>query len=148
MKQAPRILVLNGPNLNMLGTREPEIYGRDTLADIEKLCRTKGKELGLAIDCAQSNCEGELVELIQKSCKTYKGIVINAAAYSHTSVAIYDALKLTGLPIIEVHISNVFSRESFRHYSYISGIAKGVICGFGTRGYAHALSEMKEILRK
>ncbi|MDD3287692.1 MAG: type II 3-dehydroquinate dehydratase [Alphaproteobacteria bacterium] len=147
MKQAPRILVLNGPNLNLLGVREPDIYGSQTLADVGKRCRDVAKTLGLAVDCKQSNCEGELVEWIQKSRKTHSGIVINAAAYSHTSVAIMDALKLSDLPIIEVHISNVHAREEFRHYSYVSAIADGVICGLGIEGYEYAIQHLSKLIK-
>jgi 3-dehydroquinate dehydratase-2 len=141
-----RILVLNGPNLNLLGTREPEIYGHETLADIEVLCREKGDELGLDIDFRQSNHEGELVELIQQAKDKYAGIAINAAAYSHTSVAIHDALKFTGLPIAEIHISDPKKREEFRHFSYIEGLASVYIAGKGAAGYGEALEELAKIL--
>lgn len=147
MKKNPQILVLNGPNLNMLGVREPEIYGHATLSDVEKLCRKTAEDLGFSVDLWQSNIEGELVSWIQQSRNKYKGIVINAGAYSHTSVAILDALKLAELPVIEVHISNVFMREDFRHHSYISLAATGVICGFGINGYAHALRGMADLLK-
>jgi 3-dehydroquinate dehydratase-2 len=136
------ILVLNGPNLNMLGKREPELYGSATLADIDALCAKTARELGAEVTCRQSNHEGELVTWIQGSIGSMDGIVINAGAYTHTSVAIHDALKLTGLPLIEVHISNVFAREKFRHRSYISSIALGVICGLGIEGYALALRRL------
>ena len=136
---AKRVLVLNGPNLNMLGTREPEIYGAETLQDVEALCRRTGDEFGLAVDFRQSNHEGELVIWIQEARTTADAILINPAAYSHTSVAIYDALKSAGLPVAEVHISNIHQRESFRHHSYVSAVAFGVICGFGSLGYKLAL---------
>lgn len=140
MSKKPRILVLNGPNLNMLGVREPAIYGSLTLSAIETLCVKTADEIGLSIDFRQSNHEGELVEWIQETItKSFDGIVINAAAYTHTSVAIMDALKMTDVPIVEVHISNIFAREAFRHHSTISPIAMGVICGFGAEGYAFAL---------
>lgn len=141
-----KILVLNGPNLNMLGTREPEIYGRESLSDIEDLCAKTAKSLKMQVECLQSNYEGELVTLIQKSIGQYDGIIINAAAYTHTSIAIYDALKLCGLPVIEVHLSNIYARDTFRHKSYISPLAKGVLCGFGVMGYSLALQAMKNEL--
>jgi 3-dehydroquinate dehydratase-2 len=133
------ILIINGPNLNLLGTREPEIYGKETLADVQKSCEKTAKELGLKCDFRQSNDEGELVTWIQESRNKFKGIIINAGAYTHTSIAIRDALIATNLPIIEVHISNIFKREEFRHHSYISDIAQGMICGLGTGGYDLAL---------
>lgn len=139
-KSAQRpVLIVNGPNLNMLGTRQPEIYGKETLADIERACRTEAKALGLKIDFRQSNIEGELVGLIQQARSANSAIVINAGAYTHTSVAILDALTLAELPVIEVHLSNIFRRESFRHHSYVSLAAQGVICGLGSQGYLLAL---------
>jgi 3-dehydroquinate dehydratase-2 len=143
---APVILVLNGPNLNMLGVRQPEIYGRTTLGDIEALCREKAEELGVELDFRQSNDEGELVEWIQEARDNADGIVINAAAYTHTSVAILDALKLSELPVIEVHISNIHAREAFRHHSYISAAATGVIVGLGPAGYVYAIDALAAIL--
>ncbi len=140
------ILILNGPNLNMLGVRQPEIYGSDTLADIEARCRAHAKTLELGIDFHQSNVEGELVTWIQDARTTHQGVVINAAAFTHTSVALLDALSLLDAPVIEVHLSNVFARESFRHHSYISPVAAGVICGFGWRSYTLALDAIKDIL--
>jgi 3-dehydroquinate dehydratase-2 len=134
-----RILVLNGPNLNMLGTREPEIYGRETLADIEARVRARAAALGLELDFAQSNSEGELVTLIQKAKGRSDLIVINAGAYTHTSIALYDALKAVALPTIELHVSNPHMREEFRHVSYISKAATGVIAGFGPAGYEMAV---------
>ncbi len=139
-------MILNGPNLNMLGTREPEVYGSETLENIEKKCHSTAKALGMTVEFMQSNYEGELVTLIQKSMGQYEGIIINAAAYTHTSVAIHDALKAVGLPVIEVHLSNVYAREEFRHKSMISSIAKGVLCGFGSLGYSLGLTAMKDIL--
>ncbi|HHY48259.1 MAG TPA: type II 3-dehydroquinate dehydratase [Alphaproteobacteria bacterium] len=143
---AKRVLVLNGPNLNMLGVREPATYGSQTLADIEKLCKTEGKKLGLTVTCRQSNHEGELVEWIQQALGTADAIVINPAAYSHTSVAIHDALRAVGLPVIEVHLSNIHAREPFRHHSYVSPVAMAVICGLGATGYKLALSALAEKL--
>lgn len=140
------ILILNGPNLNMLGVREPEIYGPDMLTDIEARCRAHAKSLGLNIDFKQSNIEGELVTWIQDSRTTHQGVVINAAAFTHTSVALLDALSLLNTPVIEVHLSNVFAREAFRHHSYISPVAAGVICGFGWRSYTLALDAINDIL--
>lgn len=144
----PSILILNGPNLNMLGTRQPEVYGHATLADLEALCLKTASELGVTIDFRQSNHEGELVTWIQQSRSKHQGIVINAGAYSHTSVAILDALHAVGLPVIEVHISNIFAREAFRHHTYISSMAKGVICGLGFDGYRHALHSMAGLVTK
>lgn len=140
------ILILNGPNLNMLGLREPQIYGASTLADLEALCRTTAQELGIRVECRQSNDEGELVTWIQQARTTHAGIIINAGGYSHTSVAILDALLATEKPIIEVHVSNIFRREDFRHHSLVSQAAKGIICGLGLEGYALALHAMAKIL--
>ena len=143
---AKHVLVLNGPNLNMLGKREPGIYGAQTLADVESICRAAGDEFGLSIDFRQSNHEGELVAWIQETLGTADGILINPGAYSHTSVAIYDALRAVALPVAEVHISNIHQREAFRHHSYVSAVAFGVICGFGTLGYRLALEAMAQKL--
>ncbi|HYH17423.1 MAG TPA: type II 3-dehydroquinate dehydratase [Azospirillum sp.] len=140
------VLVLNGPNLNMLGVREPHIYGSLTLDDLESSCQERAEQLGLVIDFRQSNHEGELVSWIQQARTEHDGIVINAGAYTHTSVAIMDALILSELPVIEVHLSNIFKRESFRHHSYISPVAKGMICGFGPHGYLLALEALAQIL--
>jgi 3-dehydroquinate dehydratase-2 len=140
------ILVLNGPNLNMLGSREPEIYGSETLSDIQAICEAKAAEKGMSVDFRQSNDEGELVSWIQQAKQSFKGIVINPAAYTHTSIAIYDALLICEIPVIEVHISNIHQREEFRHSSYVSKVAKGVICGFGSYGYALAMDAMANIL--
>lgn len=140
------IFVLNGPNLNMLGTRNPEVYGRETLADVEKLCRASAGDLGLEIDFRQSNDEGKLVDWIQEARAGASGIVINPAAYSHSSVAIHDALEAFDGPIVEVHISNIHARETFRHFSYVSLVANGVIAGCGTQGYALALERVAKLI--
>jgi len=141
-----RILVLNGPNLNMLGIREPKTYGSQTLADIEAMCVSEGKRLKLAVECKQSNREGELCEWIQAAYGKKDGIVINPAGYSHTSVAIRDALSAVAIPTIEVHLSNIHAREEFRHFSYVSAVAVGVICGLGATGYRLALEALAERL--
>ncbi len=141
---AKRVLVLNGPNLNMLGVREPQTYGAATLADIEAMCRNEAQRLGLGIECRQSNHEGELVTWIQQALGTFDGLVINAGAYSHTSIAIHDALRAVALPVIEVHLSNIYAREPFRHHSHVSAVAKGVICGLGPAGYKLALHALAD----
>jgi 3-dehydroquinate dehydratase II len=146
VNERPEILILNGPNLNMLGVREPQIYGRETLGDIEEMCIAHADALGLDTDFRQSNVEGELVTMIQASRDTAAGIIINGAAYTHTSVAIQDALKLSDLPVIEVHLSNVHQREPFRHHSYISAVAKGIIVGFGSQVYTLALDAMARLI--
>ena len=143
---AKPIYVLNGPNLNMLGTREPEIYGSQTLDDISRMSEDHARTLGLEISFRQSNHEGELVEWIQEARGKGSAIILNAGAYTHTSVAIHDALISAELPVIELHLSNVFAREPFRHHSYISSIAQGVICGFGAMGYRLALEAICDIL--
>ena len=143
---AKRVLVLNGPNLNMLGTREPATYGTETLADIEKMVKAEGKALGLTVTARQSNHEGELVTWIQEALGKFEAIVINPAAYSHTSVAIHDALRAVGLPVVEVHLSNIHAREPFRHHSFVSSVAMGVICGLGAAGYRLALRALAEKL--
>jgi 3-dehydroquinate dehydratase II len=142
---APTVLVLNGPNLNLLGTREPQVYGAQTLADVEKICQDACAAHGFALDFRQSNHEGELVDWLHEAgaaqaAGTLAGVVFNAGAYTHTSVALHDAIKGTGLRLIELHISNVHAREAFRHHSYISPVAKGVMAGFGVQGYALAIS--------
>ncbi len=147
MAKLPTVVVLNGPNLNMLGKREPNIYGRDTLADVEKSCRAHAKTLGLALDFRQSNHEGELVGWIQDARGKAAGIVINAAALTHTSVALLDALQAAEVPTIEVHLSNIYRREPFRHHSYISRAAVGVICGLGPRGYLMALDALAGMIK-
>lgn len=136
---AHHILVLNGPNLNLLGTREPVVYGHTTLADVEAMVAAEAKTLGLTNDFRQSNHEGELVDWIQQARDVAGAIVINAGAYTHTSVAIHDALRAYGGPVWEVHLSNIYKREPFRQHSYISPLAEGVICGLGARGYLAAL---------
>ena len=146
MSDSPEILVLNGPNLNMLGVREPDIYGYETLADIEDLCNDRARSLGLTIDFRQSNFEGELVTIIQKSRDTAAGIIINGAGYTHTSVAILDALRISELPVIELHLSNTHAREAFRHKSYITQAAAGIICGFGAHGYVLAIDAMARLI--
>ena len=143
---AKRVLVLNGPNLNMLGTREPQTYGSQTLADIEALAKAEGDKLGLTVTCRQSNIEGELVTWIQQALGTQDAIVINPGAYSHTSIAIHDAIRAVALPVVEVHLSNIYTREAFRHHSYVSPVALGVICGLGATGYRLALHALAEKL--
>jgi 3-dehydroquinate dehydratase II len=144
---AKRILILNGPNLNLLGVREPATYGADTLADVEKLCATEAKAHGLTIDFRQSNHEGELVTWIQEARGTAAAVIINPAAYSHTSVAIHDALRMLEVPIVEVHLSNIHAREAFRHHSYVSAVATAVICGLGPQGYRLAIAALAEKLK-
>lgn len=144
---AKSILLLNGPNLNLLGTRQPEIYGRETLADIEKACIAHGKRVGLEITCRQSNSEGELVTWIQQSRGTFDGIIINAGAYTHTSIAIMDAISSAEAKVIEVHLSNIHQRETFRHLSYISKVSVGMICGFGSYGYHMAIDAFVDRLK-
>ncbi len=140
------ILILNGPNLNMLGVREPAIYGTDTLADVEAACAERAAELELEIDFRQSNHEGQLVDWIQEARQGADGVVINPAGFTHTSVAIHDALKLCDVPVIEVHLSNIHRREPWRHHSYISLAADGIIMGLGAQGYLLALDAMARIL--
>lgn len=135
------IYVLNGPNLNLLGTREPEIYGHHTLADVEKLCQESAARLGLTVVCHQSNNEGELIDAVHEAgAKKAAGIVINAGGYSHTSIALHDALIGVQIPAVEVHVSNIFARESFRHHSFIASAAVATLCGFGIDGYRLAIS--------
>jgi 3-dehydroquinate dehydratase-2 len=143
---AKPIYVLNGPNLNMLGLREPAVYGRESLADVEKRARARAKAVGLAVEFRQSNAEGELVTWIQEAREKAQGIILNAGAYSHTSIAILDALQAAELPVIEVHLSNIFRREEYRQHSFVSLAAKGVICGLGPKGYELALEAMAEML--
>ncbi len=142
----PLISVLNGPNLNMLGLREPAIYGRATLDDVEQACIQAAERLDVAIDFRQTNGEGELISWVQECRGRARGIVINPAGYSHSSIALLDALLAVGLPVIEVHLSNIHRREEFRRHSYVSQAALGVICGLGVRGYALALTAMAETL--
>jgi 3-dehydroquinate dehydratase-2 len=138
----PVIFILNGPNLNMLGVREPAVYGSTTLADVETRARLIAASLGLSVDCRQSNHEGDLVGWIQEARTAADGIILNAGAYSHTSIAIHDAILAAGVPVIEVHVSNIHVRESFRHHSYVSRVAAGVIVGLGTDGYEFALQAL------
>lgn len=140
------ILVLNGPNLNLLGVREPQTYGRETLADIEESCLERAAALDLAVDFRQSNHEGQLIDWIQEARESADAIIINAGAYTHTSIAILDALRAAELPVVEVHLSNIFSRQPFRHHSYISSVAKSVICGVGGLGYVLALEAIAYLL--
>ena len=143
-----KILIINGPNLNLLGDREESKYGKVTLTEVKKNCETHAKSIGVQIQFEQSNIEGEIVTFIQKSKGEYDGIIINAAGYTHTSVSILDALLAVKLPVVEVHITNIYNREEFRKKSLISQAAKGIICGFGVNGYIMALDSMKEILNK
>ncbi|MDZ4276787.1 MAG: type II 3-dehydroquinate dehydratase [Erythrobacter sp.] len=142
------IFVLNGPNLNLLGQRQPEIYGQETLADVEAMVAGLAAELGLTVDCMQSNHEGQLVDWIQGARGVAAGIIINPGAYSHTSVAILDALNVFEGVVLEVHISNIHKREAFRHHSFVSGRAEGVIAGFGIEGYLLALRRMASLLKR
>ena len=141
------ILILNGPNLNLLGTRQPEVYGKTTLADVEALCREKAKTLGFDVAFEQSNHEGALIDLIHAAKGKHAGIVLNAGAYTHTSIALMDAIASVELPVVEVHLSNIHAREEFRHRSYIAPVALGQICGFGAQGYLMALDALKVHLK-
>ena len=143
-----KIIILNGPNLNLLGEREKNQYGNFTLGDVENDCREYAKKNQIILSLFQSNLEGELIEKIQNSRNSQDGLIINAGGYTHTSVAIHDALKILKIPIIELHISNIYNREDFRHKSLISKVAKGIICGFGAKGYIMAIEAMKEYLHK
>ena len=143
-----KIIILNGPNLNLLGEREKEKYGTITLKDIENSCKEFAKKNNIDLTTFQSNIEGELVNKIQGARKEYKGLIINAGGYTHTSVAIHDALKVLEMPIIELHITNIYNREEFRHKSVISKVATSVLCGFGTDGYIMALQAVKKYLKK
>tara|TARA_Y100000590_G_scaffold457208_1_gene609366 strand:+ start:3511 stop:3951 length:441 start_codon:yes stop_codon:yes gene_type:complete len=143
-----KILIINGPNLNLLGEREESKYGKTTLDEVEKNCLSHAKKIGIGIEFKQSNIEGEIVTMIQKAKGVFDGIVINAAGYTHTSVAILDALLAVKIPTIEVHITNIHNREDFRKKSLISRAAKGIICGLGVNGYIMALDSMEEILKK
>lgn len=143
-----KILVLHGPNLNLLGQREPDIYGSKTLGEIDRALEDRGKKLEIAIECFQSNHEGELIDRIQAAAKKFDGILINPAAFSHYSYALRDALSASGLPLIEVHLSNVFAREPFRHHSVITPVAKGMICGLGPDSYLLGLEALVNLLKK
>ena len=147
------VFVLNGPNLNLLGTREPAVYGSQTLADVQQLCERAAAANGLALDFRQSNHEGELVDWLHEAGRLQAegklaGVVLNAGAYTHTSVALHDAIKGAGVTLIELHISNVHARESFRHHSYISPVAKAVMAGFGVNGYALAIAGLAQMTEK
>ena len=142
-----KIIIINGPNLNLLGEREQTQYGSKNYKHLEEICLNTGKNLNINIEIKQSNIEGDIVNIIQDARKTHDGIIINAAGYSHTSVAIRDALSIFKKPIIEVHISNIYRREDFRHKSLISGVVTGLICGLGINGYILAINSMHEILK-
>jgi 3-dehydroquinate dehydratase-2 len=149
MAVAPKsrlVFVLNGPNLNLLGKRQPEIYGHETLADVEASCREAASSLGLELRCHQSNREYEIIDWVHEAREIAGGIVINPAAFSHTSVAVLDALKTCDMPIIEVHISNIHQREEFRHHSFVSHAATGIIAGCGTQGYVLALHRVARLI--
>ena len=147
------VLVLNGPNLNLLGTREPAVYGTETLADVERICRDEGAKLGVGVDCRQSNHEGQLIDWIHEAGRacadgTMLGIVFNAGALTHTSLALHDAIKGANVPVIEYHISNVHAREEYRHHSWLSPAAKAVMAGLGVRGYALAVAALVLVTAK
>ena len=142
-----RILIINGPNLNLLGEREQSQYGSVTFDEVKEKCLKKSKELNINLDFIQSNIEGEIVTIIQEARKKYNGMIINAAGFTHTSVSIRDALDVFKKPIIELHISNIYKREEFRHKSMISGVVTGVICGLGENGYILAINAMQELLK-
>ena len=142
----PTVFILNGPNLNLLGVRDPSIYGHDTLGDIEERCTARAASLGLEIDFRQTNHEGQIVDWIQEARESADGIILNAGALTHTSVAVLDALAAAELPVVEVHLSNIFRRESFRHHSFVSLAANGVICGLGAQGYELALDAMARLI--
>lgn len=139
------LLVLNGPNLNLLGTREPETYGTATLADVEQLAAQTAERFGMTAECRQSNHEGQLIDWIHEARGTHAGIVLNPGAYSHTSVAIRDAISSVALPVVEVHLSNIHAREEFRHHSYVSAVAAAVLCGTGVQGYAYAVEHLARL---
>jgi 3-dehydroquinate dehydratase II len=145
-QMAKPVHVLNGPNLNLLGSREVEIYGSGTLADIEKRCHAVAERLGMTIVFAQTNGEGELVSMVQRAGRESSGVVLNAAAYTHTSLALHDALKMLSVPLVEIHLSNVYKREPIRHKSFVSALATGVICGFGPLGYELALEAIAPLV--
>jgi len=145
-----KILVLNGPNLNLLGTREPAVYGAETLADVERLCRDEAQKLGVGVECRQSNHEGQLIDWIHEAGReiaagTMIGVVLNPGALTHTSIALHDAIKGASATVIELHISNVHAREEFRHRSYVSPAARGIIVGFGVQGYAIAIGALVRV---
>lgn len=145
-----KVLVLNGPNLNLLGTREPAVYGAETLADVERLCRDEAAKVGVSVECRQSNHEGELIDWIHEAGRegaagNLLGVVLNPGAYTHTSIALHDAIKGAGATVIELHISNVHAREEFRHHSYVSPAARGIVIGFGVAGYAIAIGALARL---
>ena len=140
------VLILNGPNLNLLGTRQPEVYGKTTLADVEALCAAETTRLDLEMQFAQSNHEGALIDLIHEARGQHAGIILNAGAYTHTSIALMDAIASVELPVVEVHLSNIHARESFRHTSYIAPVAIGQICGFGVHGYVLAIQALQRCI--
>lgn len=146
MSSRPVVMVLNGPNLNLLGTREPEIYGRETLANIEAAARQRAATLGLAIEFWQTNHEGVLIDWVHAAIPATAGLILNPGGYSHTSIALHDALKAFARPKIEVHLSNVYAREGFRHHSYVSSVVTGVISGLGSQGYLLALDAMRRLI--
>lgn len=141
-----KILIINGPNLNMLGSREPSVYGRQTLGDIEKACRKKAGTLKLKVDFRQSNHEGEIISWIQEAGRAFSGIIINPAGFGHTSIAMMDALLAVNIPTIEVHLSNIYRREEFRHHTYTSHAVTGVVSGLGAHGYILALEAIAEMV--
>ncbi|KZX91825.1 MAG: type II 3-dehydroquinate dehydratase [Sulfitobacter sp.] len=140
------VLILNGPNLNLLGTRQPEVYGKTTLADVEALCAAEAARLDLEMQFAQSNHEGALIDLIHEARGQHAGIILNAGAFTHTSIALMDAIASVELPVVEVHLSNIHARESFRHTSYIAPVAIGQICGFGVHGYVLAIQALQRCI--
>ncbi len=142
------LLVLNGPNLNLLGTREPETYGTATLADVERLAAETAERFGMEVECRQSNHEGQLIDWIHEARGRHAGIVLNPGAYSHTSIAIRDAISSVELPVVEVHLTNIHAREEFRHHSYVSGVAVAVLCGTGVQGYAYAVEHLARLAGK
>ena len=143
---ARHLLILNGPNLNLLGTRQPEVYGTTTLADIEALCHAHAKTIGVTLDFQQNNHEGALIDAIHAARGTAAGLILNAGAYTHTSVALMDAVASTMIPTVELHLSNIHARETFRHTSYIARVAVGQICGFGAAGYPLAMTALNDYL--